>query len=229
MIVLKQAELDTLTPCKWARWLLRSGDFVVWDSETTGLEADAKIVSIGIVDGVTGATLVDTLINPGEPIPWDATQIHRITDAMVQDAPSFDQVYPVIRRALLNRRWVIYNSEYDIRRLRYECDRYGLLYPAPARLLREWSWTGKGDLSDARDVWCAMHLYAWHYGSWHDYYGNYRWQKLVNAAADQHIPHPNAHNALADALTVRALIHKLALSEDRTDILERTGYYGSMV
>jgi DNA polymerase III epsilon subunit-like protein len=228
VIVLKLTELDALTPCKWARWLLRSGDFVVWDTETTGLEDDAKIVSIGIVDGISGATLVDTLINPGVPIPWEATDIHKITDEMVRDAPSFPDVFPAIRRALLNRRWVIYNSEYDTARLRYECDRYGLLHPSAAPLLREWGWRTADFLYEARDVWCAMHLYAWHYGAWSDYHGNYKWQKLVNAADDLNIPNPNAHNALADALTVRALIHKLALSEDRNDISEREGYHGSM-
>lgn len=193
-------------PCAWARWLLRTGDFVVWDTETTGLEDDSKIVSIAVVNQ-SGEILVDSLVNPGEQIPEEATWIHGITDEMVADAPTFEQLFPAIRRALINRRWVIYNSAYDTSRLVYECDRWNLLYPTPAGFL--WG------IHQHDGVDCAMLKYARHWGDWHDYFGDYRWQKLTDAARQQGIKIGGAHHALLDALTTLKLVQWMAISEDR--------------
>lgn len=200
-------------PCQRSRWLMRTGGFVVWDTETTGLEDDSKIVSIGVYrhDGVK---LLDSLINPGAPIPEDATAIHGITAAMVADAPTFEQLYPQIRLALINQRWVIYNRAYDVPRLRYECERYGLLFPTPAGEIH----TVNGRLPlrvDAVD--CAMEMYAEFHGEWNDYHGNYRWQSLKNAAAQCGITTVGAHNAAADALTTLNIIRAMAWSEDRAE------------
>lgn len=202
--------MNGLKPCQWARWMLRH-EFVVWDTETTGLEDDSAIVSIGIVDH-TGNVLLDTLINPRVEIPEDATAIHGVTDDMVANAPTFEQVYPQIRAALLGKRWVIYNVHYDTARLSYECWRYGLLYPPP---LREWH-KGYGYI-DLTAMYCAMKEYAVYYGDYSEYWGNYKWQKLVNAAREMGIETENAHHALEDALTTLELIKQMALREDRDD------------
>ena len=198
-------------PCAWARWLLRSGPFVVWDTETTGLHDFAKIVSIGIINQ-DSETLVAWLINPGVPIPSDATAIHGVTDEMVADAPTFAEVYPQIRKALIGQRWVIYNKDYDIPRLRYECKRYGLLYPQPAQMFQSWS----SGIDEVDQTHCAMERYAVHWGDFSEYHGNYKWQSLSNAARQQHIRIKNAHNALADAQMTLALIKAMALQEDRS-------------
>lgn len=211
-----------LKPCQWARWLLRSGEFVVIDSETTGLEDDAAMVSLAVVES-DGTVLFDSLLNPGKPM--GATFIHGLTDDDVKDAPTFAQVFPQIRRALINRRWVIYNRDYDTARLEYECRRYGLLYPTPAqygytpvpRIKEAYGFSDRRD-----DVHCAMLHYADHYGDWSDYHGNYKWQKLVVAAAREGIATGQAHHALGDALTTLNLIQKLAWKEDREDNDEET-------
>lgn len=205
-------------PCRLARFILRTGGYVVWDTETTGLDDDAKIVSVGIVDE-TGETLVDTLINPGVPIPMDATDIHGVTDADVADAPTFEEAYPEIRSALRDKGWVIYNSAYDVPRLRYECERYYLPEILPMR-----GYYPEGDRSGHRyfntleyeRIDCAMLMYSEFHGDWNDYWGNYSWQKLSTAASRFGIKVTNAHNALADAKVTYELLQKLALMEDRT-------------
>lgn len=195
-----------MKPCAWARWMLRH-EFVVWDTETTGLDDNSAIVSIGIIDQ-SGNVLLDTLINPCVAIPGDATGIHGVTDEMVAAAPTFAQVYPQIRAALMGKRWVIYNSGYDVPRLDYECWRWGLLFPSP---LRDWSKYSY----DRDEVYCAMNQYAEFYGDWSEYFGSYKWQKLSNAAYQMGIEVENAHHALADAITTLELIKQMALREDR--------------
>lgn len=66
-----------------------------FDLETTGIKIGRdRIVQIGIVrllvDGTR--TSYQTLVNPGMPIPAEATAVHGITDADVADAPALEDV-----------------------------------------------------------------------------------------------------------------------------------------
>jgi DNA polymerase III epsilon subunit-like protein len=64
--------------------------YCVIDVETTGLRPSTdRIVEIACV-AVDGCSVVgrwSTLVNPGMPIPAQATSVHGITDAMVAEAP----------------------------------------------------------------------------------------------------------------------------------------------
>ncbi len=65
---------------------------IFYDTETTGIRADRdRIIEIAAYDPMNERTLVE-LINPGCPIPPEASKIHHITDDMVKDAPSFRDV-----------------------------------------------------------------------------------------------------------------------------------------
>lgn len=65
---------------------------IFYDTETTGIRVDKeRIIEIAAFDPVRGCTF-EGLINPGIPIPPDATAIHKISDAMVAEAPTFAQV-----------------------------------------------------------------------------------------------------------------------------------------
>ena len=62
---------------------------VIFDLETTGLESDCKIVQIAMT---RGERIFQSLVNPGIPIPPESTEIHRITDEDVADAPRFEAI-----------------------------------------------------------------------------------------------------------------------------------------
>lgn len=64
---------------------LISSDCLSLDVETTGLGNNDEVCEITILDAA-GATILDTLVRPTQPIPAEATAIHRITDAMVASA-----------------------------------------------------------------------------------------------------------------------------------------------
>ncbi|MBP3490104.1 MAG: topoisomerase DNA-binding C4 zinc finger domain-containing protein [Roseburia sp.] len=65
-------------------------DYVVFDLETTGISViKDDIIEISAVK-VLGGQIADTfstLVNPGRPIPYYATQVNGITDEMVEDVP----------------------------------------------------------------------------------------------------------------------------------------------
>lgn len=74
--------------------LLEHGRYVVFDVETTGFGKGARIVEIAAVrlEGWEPVEEWQTLIDPGIPIPWMASKVHQIDNAMVAAAPSFAQV-----------------------------------------------------------------------------------------------------------------------------------------
>jgi DNA polymerase-3 subunit epsilon len=64
--------------------------FIAFDLETTGIKPqEDMIVEIGAVlfDGDQAIKTYGTLINPGVPIPPDASAVNGITDDMVNDKP----------------------------------------------------------------------------------------------------------------------------------------------
>lgn len=65
---------------------------IFYDTETTGVRAEKdRIIEIAAFDPVNNATF-EFLVNPGCPIPPDATAIHHITNEMVASAPAFSEV-----------------------------------------------------------------------------------------------------------------------------------------
>ena len=166
-------------------------DFVVLDTETTGLDSRAEIVEISIIDK-QGNTLFDSLIKPEHPIPWGAERIHGISNDDVGDAPAWPEVYSQVRDILSadGRTVAIYNADYDIRIIQQTSVLHGLDY-------FDFDWV------------CMMLQYAKYWGVWDDYRGNYKWQKLTNAARQQGIEIANAHRALGDCLMTLAVMDKM--------------------
>jgi DNA polymerase-3 subunit epsilon len=180
---------DRESAAAWARQLSRD-DFVILDTETTGLYSDAEIVQIAVIDK-TGAVLLDSLVKPTQPIPQIATHIHGITDAMVADAPTFDELYNAILMAIGGKRVAIYNASFDVTML-HQSEQYGRSF-SPACLGMD-GWKGLAVWED------VMGPYSAWVGHWSSYHHNYRWQRL---------PH-GGHTALSDCLATLAVIRKMA-------------------
>lgn len=73
------------------------------DLETTGVNLGTdRIVEIAIVKILTDGTksIKRKLVNPGMPIPKEASDIHGISDEMVKDAPLFKQIAQELKQML---------------------------------------------------------------------------------------------------------------------------------
>ena len=70
-------------------------DYVVFDLETTGISCyEDSVVEISAVKVIGGMVEEEfsSLVNPQRSIPYAASRVNGITDAMVADAPAFDKV-----------------------------------------------------------------------------------------------------------------------------------------
>lgn len=104
---------------------------IFYDTETTGVRPDKdRVIEIAAFDPVQNRTF-EKLVNPGIPIPPDATAIHHITNDMVKDSPSFAQIGAEFMEFCEGETVLIAhnNDTFDMLFLRNEYSRHGLTMP----------------------------------------------------------------------------------------------------
>ena len=172
-----------MTSLEEFKQVIGSGDYVILDTETTGLR-DAEIIQIAIISS-NGEVLLDTLIKPIRPIPQDAIRIHGITNEMVADKLGIMYFYDQIRQLLSGRNVIVFNVAYDKQIL------YDSLQIAN---IQEVNW-------DQESKWfCAMEAFSELKGEWNAKSKSYKWQSLSKACDYYNLPIIDAHNALGDCL-----------------------------
>lgn len=91
--------------------------YMVYDLETTGLDTgEARICQIAVTlieaGKIKGSKV--SLVNPGVPIPQEASAVHGINDSMVAEAPGFAKIAPKLAKTVRASILVGYNNDaYD--------------------------------------------------------------------------------------------------------------------
>ncbi len=165
----------------------------VLDVETTGFDAhEDRIVAVAVV-APDGAALLETLVNPGRPIPPAATAIHGLTDRVILDAPPYAALHERVIAATRGRQVWIYNRGFDLGFIEASIRR-DTLAPLETTAVRD-----------------ALLLYAAYVGDWSAYHGTYRWQPLPGGD----------HTAVGDGRAVLALLKRMAgtlLEQEATNV-----------
>lgn len=87
----------------------------VLDVETTGFSESDRIADVGAARFEDGMLVAQwsSLVNPGIPIPEQATAVHGITDAMVEHAPRIETVAGHLNVIADGAILCAYNSSFD--------------------------------------------------------------------------------------------------------------------
>lgn len=111
----------------------REARLAIIDCETTGLTDEDRIVELAVVIGERGVVVGQHhwLINPGRPIPEEATAIHKIKDSDVVRAPTFAEAAIEIASAIDGAIPAAYNASFDRRFVTAEWRRASFPVPPP--------------------------------------------------------------------------------------------------
>ena len=122
--------VNDATPCvKGPDSVPFDGEFVVFDIETTGLQAASeRITEIGAILLKNGEEVdrFSTFVNPEKPIPPKITQLTGIDDTMVRDAPSEREAVGEFLAFCGNRTLVAHNADFDTGFIAAAAARHGL-------------------------------------------------------------------------------------------------------
>lgn len=187
--------------------VIRNNNYVILDTETTGLERPAEICQIAVISH-TGNILVDTYVKPVRKIPQQATSIHGITDDMVKSAPMWKQIKDKVYEELVGKDVIVYNAKFDRNMLHLSDESNGL---------------ERTNYHEYMTWHCAMLWYAEYWGEMHSYYGTPVWQKLTNACKQQRIGIIDAHSALGDCRMTHALLLKIVSDNARRELARQRG------
>jgi DNA polymerase III epsilon subunit-like protein len=158
----------------------------VLDTETTGLEEQDEPIELAIVDGLTGAVLLDTRLRPLAPISPGAYAVHGVSSSELQDAPALADIWSRVCDLLSGALVIAYNAEFDRQMFAQAAQRYGLRMP-------KCRW------------YCLMEACAVF-----DAPEDGRWLPLGAVCAELEVRSAPAHGARTDALAALAVVQALA-------------------
>ncbi|MDT8717779.1 DNA polymerase III subunit alpha [Clostridium sp. 19966] len=179
--------------------------YCVLDLETTGFSAvTEKITEIGAMKVKDGKVIEEfsCFVNPEKPIPLRVVEVTNITDDMVKDAETIDQVFPKLLEFIKDSVLVAHNAEFDVGFLKHNAKVLGY----------DFDFTYVDTLSLAKEV-----------------FPDYKTYKLGRIAKNLGIKVEVAHRALDDVdTTVKVFNVMLQMLKDRgAETLEEIDTYGS--
>jgi DNA polymerase-3 subunit epsilon len=175
------------------RNIIAERNFVILDTETTGLRRPAEIIELAVIDP-SGQALLNTRLKPKAGIPAEASRIHGITIDMLQDCPTWPDVRASLFKFIDGKNVLVYNAKYD-RHMMHCSDELWELPQTDYHAIAHWH--------------CIMEAYADFWGEFDLYHGSNKWQKLTTALAQQGLAIEDAHSAIGDCRATLALLRKV--------------------
>ncbi|EBH0780595.1 3'-5' exonuclease [Salmonella enterica] len=165
-------------------------DPVFLDTETTGLDAGAQALEIGLVNA-RGERIFETRLKPTVGINPAAAAVHGISDDELVSAPSWPDIAQQLQHHIGRCPLVIFNADFDTRILAQTAAAHN----DPAGWLASLT------------VYCAMRLAAGYYGPTN----RYGTISLASAASQAGLNwNGRAHSAVADAIMTARVVNDIA-------------------
>ncbi len=164
--------------------------YVALDFETTGKNpALCKVIEIGMARMTDGRVVeyFDTFVDPGIPIPADASRVNNIFDPDVKGAPDIRSVLPQMMKFIGDAPIIAHNGN-------------GYDYLILARILKDEGMELKNELIDTLEMADELHVPGRH--------------RLGDLCEYFHIPLLDAHRAYADCIATAKLFAALVRFAD---------------
>lgn len=167
---------------QWAKQMLADHSTVIIDTETTGIDENAQVIEIGIIN-LRGEMLMHQRVKPIgiSRMPTKAKETHGINISDLKNEPTFDEIAFDLSQVLKAKKIIAYNAEYDYRLLKQSAGAADIIFALPK-------------------FHCAMLQYAKFVGEWNEKRGEFKWQKLPSAS----------HDAIGDCRATLEIIKKMA-------------------
>ncbi|EED9017795.1 3'-5' exonuclease [Salmonella enterica subsp. enterica serovar Kottbus] len=188
------------------KWL--NSDYLIIDTETTGLDNNAEIIEIAIIN-MHGDVLLNSLVKSTCSIPTAVTKINNITDEMVADAPLWRDVFPVILNIIDEKKWLAWNSKFDSRLIIQTGVKTGYFEDLPASKILDIAAKINNSQIDAKAI------YDQWYGEFDSKRNNFKRQRLTTAAERHNVSVNGAHRALADCMMVLGVLNAVCQPQDK--------------
>jgi DNA polymerase III epsilon subunit-like protein len=178
---------------------------LVIDFETTGFSSEAKIVEVGLVlldNDMEVSSTFRSLIDPGIPIPQEATNVHGISDGDVRGAPGIDEFFVTSMLPLMEATgWASHGLPFDLRMLRQSLS---------DELLRVWP--------SKQPTVCTLSLLRSLFPQWKKH-------RLLDAANAFNVSYEPSeiHSALTDARILGTVLSSLVRSGTRLPVTKLSG------
>lgn len=190
-----------LASVAWAkRWMARQ-DWVVLDTETTGLDRNGadEVIEVALL-APNGSVLYQSLIQTQDPKRSGLkTTLHGISRSLLdKEGKPFPEVWADLIIHLEGKPPILaYGSDFDRALLEATAQRYHLAFPPCP-----WE--------------CVLSAYARYHGEWNDWYGDWKFQSLNTACRCLGIPRGmGIHRAVKDASDTLAVLRALAEAEKK--------------
>lgn len=103
-----------------------SQEFVVFDLETTGFSSKHDMITEIGAAKIRDGRIIDSfssLVNPQKKIPYEVIEVTGITNEMVEDQPTIDEVLPQFIEFIGDATLVAHNAKFDIGFMAEQCGR----------------------------------------------------------------------------------------------------------
>ena len=119
------SRLPRMEHIRWAQAVLAFPNLAFLEVDTDGLQSDADILRIVLVDK-SGEPLYAQTFRPRQPLTHQITYLTAIHQEMVEDAPQLAEAWEHITSAFAGRYILSYNLEFDQTKLHENAERYSL-------------------------------------------------------------------------------------------------------